>query len=234
MRLVVLQSNYIPWKGYFDLMASADRFVVYDSVQYTKNDWRNRNRIATKQGSVWLTIPVVTAGLAGQAINQARVQDRRWAAKHWRSIEQSMGKRPFFDRYRDEWADWYRAVAEFDRLHEINVYLIERIARQLGVTTPISIDTEYLPLTGTATERLVELCQKAGATHYLTGPAGLDYIDRSDFDEAGITLEVIDYRSYPEYPQAGPDFDHGVTVLDLLANVGPDAVRHLIGAYESV
>lgn len=230
MRLVVLQSNYVPWKGYFDLIAAADQFVIYDSVQYTKNDWRNRNRIATNQGPVWLTIPVMTAGQSGQSIAEARVQDHRWAARHWRSIEQSMGKRPHFDRYRDEWAAWYGHIAELDLLHDVNVYLLERLARQLGITTEIRPDTDYLPLAGSPTERLVALCAKAGATSYLTGPAGLDYIERSCFAEAGIGLEVIDYGRYPTYPQAGPSFEHGVSVLDLLANVGPEARSHLIGA----
>jgi hypothetical protein len=211
-------------------MAAADEFVVYDSVQYTKNDWRNRNRIPTKQGSIWLTIPVATAGLVDQSIAEAHVQDHRWAAKHWRSIEQSLGRRPYFDRYRDDWAAWYRAIADFERLHEINVYLLERIAAQLGVTTRIVSDSTYLPLVGSATDRLVSLCVKAGATHYLSGPAGLAYIDRQRFADAGIELEVIDYSHYPEYPQAGPAFDHAVTVLDVLANVGPEARGHLIGA----
>ena len=230
MRLVVLQSNYVPWKGYFDLIAAADRLVIYDSAQYTKNDWRNRNRIATSQGPVWLTIPVITAGLAGQSIAEARVQDHRWAAKHWRSIEQSMGKRPYFHLYRDEWAAWYRHIAQLDLLHDVNVHLLAGLARQLGIDTPVCDDTDYLPLTGTATERLVSLCAKVGATSYLTGPAGLDYIDRACFADAGIELEVIDYGRYPDYPQAGPGFEHGVSVLDLLANVGPDARSHLIGA----
>ncbi len=229
MKLVVLQSNYLPWKGYFDLMGAADQFVVYDSVQYTKNDWRNRNRIATKQGPVWLTIPVMTAGLPDQSIDEARVQDHRWAAKHWRSIEQSMGKRPFFDRYRDDWAQWFTTIGEFDRLHAINVFLLEQIAGQLGITTPVSLDTEFLPLEGSPTERLVALCRAAGATQYLTGPAGLDYLERPLFHEAGIELQVIEYGHYPEYPQAGTEFVHGVTVLDLLANVGPEAGAHLLG-----
>jgi hypothetical protein len=58
MTAVVLQSSYIPWRGYFDLIHDADVFVFYDDVQYTVNDWRNRNRIKTANGVVWLTIPV--------------------------------------------------------------------------------------------------------------------------------------------------------------------------------
>lgn len=230
MRLVVLQSNYIPWKGYFDLMQASDLFIVYDSVQYTKNDWRNRNRIATRQGPTWLTIPVATAGKSDQAIRDASVSDHRWAKKHWRSVEQALGKRPFFDEFRSEWSDWYEQAASLDRLHRINLLFLHGLAAQLAIDTSIEVDDAYLPLDGSPSERLVMLCQRAGATHYLTGPAGLDYLDKRCFEEADIALEVIDYEGYPVYDQAGPEFTHGVSVLDLLANTGAEAGRHLLGS----
>ncbi len=210
-------------------MSAADLFVVYDSVQYTKNDWRNRNRISTKQGLTWLTIPVATAGLAGQAIQDAKVQDSRWAPKHWRTIEQNSSKRPFFGQYRDEWAQWFDQAASFEHLHDINLFFLKRIASQLLIDTPIEVDSPYLPLEGSPTERLVELCGRTGATSYLTGPAGLDYLEQDLFGEADVALEVIDYTNYPTYEQAGPDFAHGVSVLDLLSNVGPEAQSHLLG-----
>jgi len=234
MRLVVLQSNYLPWKGYFDLMNAADLFVVYDSVQYTKNDWRNRNRIVTKQGLSWLTIPVVTAGLADQAIQDARVQDSRWATKHWRSIEQNVGKRAYFSQYRDSWSQWFDEAASFDHLHHINLLFLRGLASQLGIATPLEIDAKYLPLEGTPTARLVELCRRTGATSYLTGPAALGYLERELFEAAGVALEVIDYGHYPTYGQVGEEFAHGVSVIDLLANVGPGARSHLLGVVSAV
>ncbi len=234
MRLVVLQSNYLPWKGYFDLMDAADLFVVYDSVQYTKNDWRNRNRIATKQGLSWLTIPVATAGRADQAIQDARVQDSRWVAKHWRSIEQNSSKRPHFGLYRDTWSQWFDEAASLEHLHDINLLFLRGLSEQLEITTPIEIDSKYLPLEGTPTARLVDLCRRTGATSYLTGPAGLTYLEKELFVEAGVALEVIDYGQYLTYDQAGDEFAHGVSVVDLLMNTGPEARSHLLGAISTV
>ena len=230
MRLVILQSNYIPWKGYFDLLAAADLFVVYDSVQYTKNDWRNRNRLPTATEPAWLTIPVVVAGRTGQSIRDAEVSDGgRWAAKHWRTVEQLLGSRPHAATYAGEWERWYDTAASMSHLHEVNGLFLRGLAEQLGITTPIVEDRDHPALEGDPTARLVQLCRHTGADRYLTGPAGLDYLDRPQFAAAGITLEVIRYDRYPTYPQRGRTFEHGVSVLDLLANVGPDAAAHLLG-----
>ena len=229
MRLVVLQSNYIPWKGYFDLLNSADLFVVYDSVQYTKNDWRNRNLLVGPQGSTWLTVPVETAGRATQSIAQAKVSDNRWARKHWMTVLQLLGKRPFFSLYSEQWEAMYSDAARSTSLHEINMLFLIGLAQQLKIGTPIVLDTSLALSEGSPTERLVSLCREAGATSYVTGPAGLNYIDRTCFEAAEIELKVIDYSRYEEYPQAGKQFTHGVSVLDLLANIGPDAGNHLLG-----
>ena len=231
MRVVVLQSNYLPWKGYFDLMRSADLFVVYDSVQYTKNDWRNRNLLKGPNGTTWLTIPVQTAGRPTQRIDEASVADGRWARKHWMTIVQSLGKRPHFSDYRTEWEQWFVEAADLRLLHDINLVFLRGMARQLSVTTPIVESTDFdlgPDDTGrSATERLVGLCSAANATTYITGPAGLEYMELDHFRDAGISVEVIDYSRYPPYPQLTEPFVHGVSALDLLANVGVDASTHL-------
>jgi hypothetical protein len=229
MRLVVLQSNYIPWKGYFDLLKMADLFVVYDSVQYTKNDWRNRNVLVGRQGPTWLTIPVETAGRAGQSISQAQVSDGRWARKHWMTVVQLLGKRQFFDLYGPQWEEMYLAAARLTSLHDINLLFMVGIAEQLNITTPIVDDSEFVLPAGSPTERLVALCAAAGATSYVTGAAGLTYIDQKCFEQAEIELKVIDYSSYAEYAQGGTQFTHGVSVMDLLANVGNLAGTYLRG-----
>lgn len=231
MRVVVLQSNYIPWKGYFDLMGSADLFVVYDSVQYTKNDWRNRNLLKGPNGATWLTIPVQTAGRATQRIDEASVADGRWARKHWMTVVQALGKRPHFPDYRDEWERWFAAAADLKLLHDINLLFLRGMARQLSITTPIVNSTQFdvaVDDSGrSATERLVELCCAAHATTYITGPAGLDYMELDHFRDAGVSVEVIDYGRYPQYSQLNEPFVHGVSALDLLANVGARASTHL-------
>lgn len=234
MRVAVLQSNYIPWKGYFDVMALADLFIVYDSVQYTKNDWRNRNMVATPTGPVWLTIPVSTAGRADQRINEAAIGDRRWARKHWSTISQTFARRAHFDAVREEWETTYLAAQDQELLHDVNVLFLRNLARQLGIDTPIVDDRDYDLVADTPTGKLVQLCAASGAHRYLTGPAGLNYLDLQRFRERGIAVDVIEYDHYPEYPQTSAEFRHGVSVLDLLASVGPDARRHLVGRFHTV
>ena len=231
MKVVVLQSNYIPWKGYFDLMKSADLFVVYDSVQYTKNDWRNRNLLKGPNSNIWLTIPVTTAGRLNQRIDQASVEDGRWAKKHWLTLIQALGKRPYFEQYRDDWEKWYAEAADLKYLHDINLLFLEGMARQLSISTPIvnasrfetSISSENM----SASKRLVDLCRAAQTTSYITGPAGLNYLELDQFRQAHISVEIIDYTQYPTYSQLTEPFLHEVSALDLLANVGEVACMHL-------
>lgn len=236
MRVVILQSNYIPWKGYFDLMNLADLFIVYDSVQYTKNDWRNRNQLVGPIGATWLTIPVNTAGLPDQTINEAEVSDSRWTRKHWMTIRQLLGKQPFFANYSEAWESWFRAASETSSLHEINLIFLRALASQLSINTPILCDTEfdYIKPNDSPTERLVRLCQAASADEYVTGPSGLNYLRLDQFRSAGIDVKQICYSGYPEYPQASASFTPYVSVLDLLANVGSEASSHLIGAVSPV
>lgn len=229
-RAVILQSNYIPWKGYFDLMHKADVFVIYDSVQYTKRDWRNRNKVRTTDGTTWLTIPVETKGRYHQAVDEVRVSDLSWAETHWSKIESSLAAAACFERYRDGWRTLFEEAGELTALYEINELFLRSLATTLGITTEIVRDREVGLSEGTSSERLAELSLKVGATSYLTGPAGLDYLEQSAFENVGVSLEVIDYSPYVHYPQSFPGFEAGVTVLDLLANVGNSSLEHLVGS----
>jgi hypothetical protein len=234
MRLAVLQSNYIPWKGYFDLMAMADLFVVYDSVQYTKNDWRNRNLLPSPTGPTWLTIPIATAGRADQSINEAVIGDRRWARKHWQTVAHLLVRRPAFADYREVWQAWWVEAGSYELLHDVNVFFLRRLADQLGIETPIVDDREYELPADSPTGKLVRLCQHVGADRYVTGPAGLNYLELERFTQQGIAVDVIEYGPYPTYEQSSDEFRHGVSVLDLLASVGSDAGAHLLGRFHTV
>ena len=222
--LAIIQSCYIPWKGYFDLINAADEFVLYDDVQYTTNDWRNRNRIKTPQGTQWLTIPI--ARRLGQRIDEARVADPRWAAKHWRTLAQNYSRAEWFQRYRERFEPIYDELASEPLLSRINHRLLDAVCAELGIATPIHWSSEYRA-PGEGSARVLALCLEAGATRYLSGPRGRDYLDEASFAAAGVEVEYIDYSGYPEYPQVHSPFDHNVTVLDLLFNVGPDASRYL-------
>lgn len=224
--VVVLQSNYIPWKGYFDLVHDADLFVFYDDLQYTKNDWRNRNKIKTPKGAGWMTIPVGTD--SRRLICDVTIKDSAWQEKHWGLLKQHYGKCPHFARYRVFFEEVYLG-RQWRNLSEMNQYLIRSISEELlNIETEFRDSREY-DLTGQKLDRLMELVTKAGADSYVSGPAAKDYIEPTRFTEAGIELVWKDYSSYPEYPQRFPPFEHGVSILDILFNVGLDAPWYIWG-----
>ena len=224
-RVAIVQSSYIPWKGYFDLVRAVDEFIVLDEVQFTKRDWRSRNRIKTKDGLAWLSIPVVTAGLYHQRILDATISDGRWALNHWRRISASYARTPYFDRYAPMFEPLFQKPPS-DRLSAVNHAFIVRICEALGIETRITWSTDY-ESRASRNERLIDLCQAAGATDYLSGPNARGYLDLPAFRAAGITVRFADYSAYSEYTQPYSPFEHAVTALDLLFCTGPDALRHM-------
>jgi hypothetical protein len=224
--VAVVQSNYIPWKGYFDLIRTADEFVLYDDVQYTRRDWRNRNRIKTADGTRWLTVPVEVKGKYHQKIRETRISDPTWADTHWRSLCGAYGKAPFFRTVRERFEPFYRGTPSA-WLSEVNRELIGLACELLGVHTPIRSSAEFDLREDDPSARLLELCQKTGATEYLSGPAARDYLNVPRFERAGVGVRWMDYTGYPDYPQLHGPFEHAVTALDLLAMTGPAAGKYL-------
>ena len=224
--VVILQSNYIPWKGYFDLMHEADEFILYDDRQYTRQDWRNRNQVKADKGPQWLTIPVI--GKFGQRIDETVCANRGWASSHWERLVQLYRRAPHFKAYADRIEALYRSAAEEQMLSRVNRLFLEGIGSLLGLTTRLRWSSEFPGAEG-KTERLVALCRAVGATRYISGPAARSYLETECFDQAGIELTFKVYDGYPEYPQQYPPFTHGVTVLDLLFNAGPDAPWYIWG-----
>jgi hypothetical protein len=225
----VVQSSYIPWKGYFDLIGRADEFILYDDRQYTRRDWRNRNRIKTRLGTQWLTIPVQVRGRYLQRIDETLVSDPEWAMRHWETLRHAYAAAPHFGAYAPQLETLYGELESEPRLSVINRRFLELICKLLGIETPISWSTDYA-VSGGRTERLVSLCRAAGATTYLSGPSARAYLDESLFEAAAIDVEYMDYGGYLEYPQLHPPFEHRVSVLDLLFSVGDDAPEYLKNA----
>ena len=221
-RVAIVQSSYIPWKGYFDLIRSVDEFILLDTVQFSKGSWRNRNRIKTKHGLAWLTIPVYTSGRLLQNVEDTVVSDSSWATRHWQQIRDAYARTPFFEAYAERVESAYRSL-QSDRLSHINRTFTELLCQALGITTNISSASDYRA-SDDRMQRLIDLCQQAGATEYLSGPAARDYIDETRFAEAGIDLQFADYSGYPEYEQPHPPFEHAVSVVDLLFCTGPRAI----------
>jgi hypothetical protein len=223
--VAIVQSNYIPWKGYFDLMRSVDEFVLYDDVQYTRRDWRNRNRLKSPHGLRWLTIPVEVKGRYLQRIDEARTSDPRWSARHWSTLVAWYGRAPFFEQYRPVLEPLYQQTREH-RLSQINRRFLEALAQLLGISTPVSLSSDY-ESDGRKTDRLLGICRAAGANRYLSGPAARAYLQEDRFRAVGIDVAWMEYEGYPEYPQLYPPFEHRVSVLDLLFSVGDAAPRYI-------
>ena len=220
-KIAISQSNYIPWKGYFDLINSVDEFVLYDDMQFTRRDWRNRNQIKTPTGVQWLTIPVEVKGKFHQRINETVVSNHDWARQHWRALELNYARAKHFADYGERIRELYLGCTA-TRLSEINHRFLIALNALLGIRTPVRWSSEYT-LEGERSARLRNICQQAGAQVYYSGPAARDYLDTTLFAAAGIEVVWMNYSCYPPYRQLHGDFQHGVSVLDLLFNEGPKA-----------
>jgi hypothetical protein len=222
-KIAISQSNYIPWKGYFDFIVGVDEFILYDDVQYTKRDWRNRNRIKTPHGLKWLTIPV--RGSNSYRINEVEVADTDWNKKHWQTIRHMYGKATQFDVYADAVEHLY-LKATMPLLSDINHHFLAGINKLLGIKTPLDWSTDY-KAAGDKSERLISICKQANADVYVTGAAAKAYLDVELFNSEDISVEWMNYDGYEEYPQLYGGFEHAVTILDLLFNTGFDAQYYL-------
>jgi hypothetical protein len=229
-RVAIVQSNYIPWRGYFDMIALADTFVILDDVQYTRRDWRNRNKIRTVDGSKWLSIPVKTKGGYHQLIRDTLIAEPDWAANHWRSIELAYAQAPHFPTYRDRYHALFERAAEETHLSAVNRLLIEGIMQDLGIKTRL-IDSAEIGAGGAKSDRILNLCIATGATRYLSGPSAAAYLDLGAFAEAGIQVEWMRYDTQKPYPQVhAPPYVGQVTVLDMMFNMGHMAQDLLVSA----
>lgn len=219
-KVAISQSNYIPWKGYFDLINSVDHFVFYDTAQYTKNDWRNRNKIQTFNSLAWITIPVYQHSLE-QTILDTKVANIKWGKKHWQTIRQAYSKAPYFKDYKEIFEDAY-LQQEFTFLSEINFHFIKVINALLGITTKLHWSSDF-QLNEERSERLLGICQQLKSDVYVSGPAAKEYLNEELFLNNNVKVEWMDYSGYPEYEQMHDPFEHGVTILDLIFNEGPNA-----------
>lgn len=223
MRVGVIQSSFIPWRGYFDFIASVDVFVFHDDIQYTKGDWRNRNKLKTPNGTEWITVPVCYKSVSQLICETSIDHSTNWGERHMRL-----------------WGEHYRAASYLCDVKEIldglgrggcktisqlNIMLIKRICNYFGITTPLMLSSE-LALKGEKTARLMDLLKKLNASTYLSGPSADAYLDKEAFRAHGICLEYKSY-DYDPYPQLWGAFDGAVSVLDLIANCGQEAKLHI-------
>ncbi|HBP12222.1 MAG TPA: hypothetical protein DD452_09805 [Nitrospina sp.] len=224
MRVTILQPSYLPWLGFFEQMTRSDKFVLLDDVQYTRRDWRNRNKVRVKEGWVWLTVPVQQKSRFSQSLLETRIDNSvSWRRKHLETLRQHYCKAPFFEKYFPRCQQIYEKDWEF--LFDLCLETIQFLKEEMGIETPLLRSSE-MKLSGEKTERLVSICRELGATHYLSGESGSDYISQEDFSNPGIELEYQNYE-HPVYPQRYPGFVPHLSTIDLLFNCGEQSLSIL-------
>lgn len=227
-RAAILQPGYLPWLGLLEQMSKADVFVFLDDVQYTKNDWRNRNRIKTRDGCQWLTVPV--SYQFGQEIRAVRVNNSTpWARKHLQALQTWYGKSQYYAQYSDELAGILKA--RHDLLAELDIELTLWLRRQLGIVTPCTRASELKVHCDDRQLRLIQICKTLGCNSFYEGKSGRNYIDSTMFEREGIAIEFQEY-THPYYRQLwSPEqgFISHLSAIDLLFNHGPGSLAILTG-----
>lgn len=225
-KVMVSQSNYIPWKGFFDSIQTVDTYVIFDEVQYTRRDWRNRNKIKTPQGSIWLSVPVEVKGKYTQKISETKISDPTWAQQHWMSIQHNYKRAPFFKEMSPLFESLFTQAGKIEFLSEVNELFLKEICKVLSIKTEFINSSEF-ELESGKSERILGICKQLQTTTYFTGPTAKAYMNESLFKENGIEVKYYNFENYPEYPQLYPPFEHAVSILDVLFMTGPDASNHV-------
>ncbi|MBC8287086.1 MAG: WbqC family protein [Nitrospinae bacterium] len=224
MRVTILQPSYLPWLGFFEQMSRSDKFVLLDDVQYTRRDWRNRNRVRVNEGWAWLTVPVLQKSKFSQSLLETHIDNSvPWRKKHLETLRQHYSKSPFFEQYFSRCQKIYEK--EWTFLFDLCLETIILLKEELGVETPL-LRSSQMEISGQKTERLLSICRELGATHYLSGEAASDYILEANFSSQGIELEYQKY-DHPVYPQRYPGFVPQLSAIDLLFNCGEQSLSIL-------
>lgn len=224
-KIAVLQPSYLPWLGYFEQMTQVDTFVFYDDVQYTKNDWRNRNRVRGQEGYLWLTIP--SEGSTHLQIREVKIDPRsKWQDKHRKTLAQFYSGSPFFEEVSTLLEPLWQKEYRF--LMDAAVDSVGLIAGYLDISPKIVFSSD-LGVGGERNERLIGICEALGAREYYSGLAAESYLDRPLFREHGIEVAFQHY-DHPLYPQRGEGFLSHLSAIDLLFNCGKNSRGILGGA----
>lgn len=227
-KVAIIQSNYIPWKGYFDVINKVDEFILYDEVQYTKRDWRNRNKLKTANGLAWLSVPVEVKGKYFQKISDTKLVDDSFKAKHWNTFVANYSKAKCFKDYKDRVEACYQNCPS-STISELNAHFIKELNDILGIDTKVTFSENYPKNPDYSDDpnyRLIDLCEQSGATAYLSGPAAQSYMDVELFAKHALDVEWMEY-DYPKYLQLHGEFNHYVTVLDVIFNMGEQAKEYI-------
>jgi hypothetical protein len=222
--VVVLQPSYLPWLGFFDQMIRSDVFVYYDDVQFDKHGWRNRNKIKSITGPIWLTVPVINSGRHGQKINEVEIYNgTNWARKHITAIRNSYAKAPYVNFYLPQLEDLL--MQKWESLLELNLATLHLLSKWIGIHRQIELSSS-LEIGGNKSSKLVNICKHFNADRYLSGDAAQNYLDISFFSAEGVKVEWQSFR-HPIYNQLHGNFIPFLSIIDLVMNVGQETLEIL-------
>jgi hypothetical protein len=224
--LALLQPSYLPWIGYFNQVLSVDEFVFLDDVQYTKNDWRNRNRIKTPTGSLWLTLPVNDKNRISSKllINQVEIKNNNDLLKHLTTIEMNYKKAKYYSEFYPILKDFLSQ--DWKMLSELNIDFIDLVLSYLGIKKKIHKSSDFDIEQTTKMDRIIKICNLFGADRYLSGSAAKDYINIDIFKRSNISVEFQNY-DHPYYPQIWGEFISHLSIIDLLLNNGRKSINYI-------
>lgn len=219
--VTIHQPNYLPWIGFFQKVAKADIFVILDHVAFSKGGITHRNKIRTKEGWAWLTIPISNE-FDGVPIKDVKLpKDRRWWASHYNQIIGNYGKAEYFKDHETFLKDIYVENRDsFEYLRDLNVSIILYIMDKLDIRPEIIYSKDLtLKENPDKTDLNLGIVQAVGGTEYLSGKTGKTYLDEQRFIDAGIELKYFEFAPF-EYKQRWEGFQHEMSAIDLLFNMG--------------
>lgn len=230
MIVAIQQPEHLPWIGFFNKMAHVDKYVYLDNVQFKKRYFENRNKIKTKDGIKWITVPVNTKEKYHQQIKDVEINNsEKWKKKYIGAIEHGYKKTPF-------WSDVREIVfpcleKDVVRLVDLNIMLIERCREYLDIKTPTILSSSLEVDSFSGSEIILNICIQAGAKTYMSGPDGRGYLKSEEYEAHGIRIVFHDFE-HAEYPQMNEGFDSHLSVIDIIANLGPGSSALIKNCYE--
>lgn len=229
-RVAIMQPTYLPWIGYFGMIDQVDIFIIFDSVQFSKRSWQQRNQIKTASGPIWLTVPVASKGKHGQLINKVEIDIiRNYHTAHIASLKNNYSKAPYFSEYSPEL--FFLLEKRHMLISELTTELIVWFCKMLGIKTKIKYSGQ-MENTGTKADLLAMLCEQVDATEYFSAQGSREYLEDSDaFDKRSIPIKYNEY-DHPEYPQLFGKFVPYMSIIDLLFNVGPESLSVIRQGYK--
>jgi len=226
MIVSIHQPHFLPWMGYMNKVANSDKFVYLDTVQFRKNYFQNRTKIKSIAGMpLWLTLPVHNH--FGDLIYDIRISESDWKKKIIGKVHANYAKAPYYSVYSEALYEvWFGC--ESDRLTDINLITFMHLKKLLNIQTEIILASELQIESSEPTGRLVEICRDLGASAYIAGKGGRDYMNPVAFEKENIEIKWQDFDPGEiRYSQIGQGYVAGLSIIDCLFNVGKEAAETL-------